>query len=125
MTLPTTERSLDASTMPGDTAEAALETTVFLESVADFLRRDGLIVTTAWLPLLDHQRLGEYARAQAVHTVALIRRGWWATLLAGDDRPALLRDGLEVVYLERTHPAESPEQAKAAGLPVTAELSGS
>ena len=125
VTPPTTERHFDAANMPGDTAEAALETTAFLESIADFLRRDGLTVTTAWLPLLDHGKLGEYALSQSVQTVALIRRGWWATLLAGDDRPGLLRDGLEVVYLERTHPAESPERAKATVAPVSAELSGS
>jgi len=123
-TPPTDERHFDADGMPEDTAEAALETTVFLESIADFLRRDGLTVTTAWLPMLDHDKLGEYAHSQSAQTVALIRRGWWATLL-GDDRPGLLRSGLDVVYLERTNPDEPPERAKAAVIPVGGELSGS
>ncbi len=124
-TIPTDERHFDATEMPDDTAEAALETTVFLESVADFLRRDGLTVTTAWLPMLEHDKLGEYAHSQFVQTVALIRRGWWATLLGGDDRPGLLRDGLDVVYLERTNPADPPDRAKAAVTPIGGELSGS
>ena len=124
-TLPTDEQHFDADDMPNDTAEAALETTAFLESIADFLRRDGLTVTTAWLPMLDHDKLGEYAHSQSAQTVALIRRGWWATLLGGDDRPALLRDGLEVVYLERTNPSEPPERAKVALVPAGGELSGS
>lgn len=123
--LPTDEQHVDPADLPTDTAEAALETTAFLESVADFLRRDGLTVTTAWLPMLDHHKLGEYAHAQSVSTVALIRRGWWATLLNGDDRPGLLRDGLDVVYLERTHPSDSPERAKVALIPANGELSGS
>jgi hypothetical protein len=124
-TPPTDEQHFDPAEMPEDTAEAALETTVFLESVADFLRRDGLMVTTAWLPMLGHDKLGEYAHSQSAQTVALIRRGWWATLLSGDDRPGLLRDGLDVVYLERTNPDEPPERAKAAVVPVSGELSGS
>jgi hypothetical protein len=123
--LPMDEQHFDPAEMPEDTAEAALETTVFLESVADFLRRDGLTVTTAWLPMLDHDKLGEYAHSQSAQTVALIRRGWWATLLGGDDRPGLLRDGLDVVYLERTNPDEPPERAKAAVALVGGELSGS
>lgn len=122
---PTDEQHVDLQDMPADTAEAALETTEFLESVADFLRRDGLMVTTAWLPMLDHDKLGQYALTQAAHTVALIRRGWWATLLSGDDAPGLLRDGLDVVYLERTHPSDSTERAKATVIPVSGELSGS
>ena len=123
--LPTDEQHFDPADMPDDTAEAALETTAFLESVADFLRRDGLTVTTAWLPMLDHDKLGEYAHSQSVSTVALIRRGWWATLLSGDDRPGLLRDGLDVVYLERTHPSDPPERVKATVMPANSELSGS
>ena len=122
---PADEQHFDPEDMPEDTAEAALETTVFLEAVADFLRRDGLTVTTAWLPMLEHDKLGEYAHSQSVQTVALIRRGWWATLLGGDDRPGLLRDGLDVVYLERTNPDEPPERASAAVIPVGGELSGS
>ena len=123
--LPTDEQHFDPAGLPADTAEAAHETTAFLESVADFLRRDGLTVTTAWLPMLDHHKLGEYAHAQSVSTVALIRRGWWATLLNGDDRPGLLRDGLDVVYLERTHPSDPPERVKATLMPANSELSGS
>lgn len=123
--LPTDEQHFDPNDMPEDTAEAALETTAFLESVADFLRRDGLTVTTAWLPMLDHHQLGEYALSQSAQTVALIRRGWWATLWAGDDGPGLLRDGLEVVYLERSNPTELPERVAAVTIPVNAELSGS
>ena len=123
--LSTDEQYFDPSDMPDDTAEAALETTAFLESVADFLRRDGLTVTTAWLPMLDHDKLGGYAHSISAHTVALIRRGWWATLLTGDDRPGLLRDGLDVVYLERTHPADAPERTKAVTVPTGGELSGS
>lgn len=122
--LPMDEQHFDPDEMPEDTAEAALETTVLLESVADFLRRDGLTVTTAWLPMLEHDQLGEYAHSQSVQTVALIRRGWWATLLGGDDRPGLLRDGLDVVYLERTNPDEPPERASTAVIPIGGELSG-
>ena len=123
--LPSDEQHFDPHDMPEDTAEAALETTAFLESVADFLRRDGLTVTTAWLPMLDHDKLGEYAHSISAQTVALIRRGWWATLLSSDDRPGLLRSGLDVVYLERTNPDEPPERAKAVVIPVGGELSGS
>ena len=123
--LPTDEQHFDPRDMPEDTAEAALETTALLESVADFLRRDGLTVTTAWLPMLEHHKLGEYAHSQSAQTVALIRRGWWATLLGGDDRPGLLRSGLDVVYLERTNPADPPERAKAVVVPTSGELSGS
>ena len=123
--LPTDEQHFDPREMPEDTAEAALETTALLESVADFLRRDGLTVTTAWLPMLEHHKLGEYAHSQSAQTVALIRRGWWATLLGGDDRPGLLRSGLDVVYLERTNPADPPERAKAVVVPTSGELSGS
>ena len=122
VTLPTDERHFDPDEMPEDTAEAALETTAFLEAVADFLRRAGLTVTTAWLPMLDHHKLGEYAHSQSAQTVALIRRGWWATLLGGDDRPGLLRDGLDVIYLERTDPVDPG--VKAAVAPIGGELTG-
>jgi hypothetical protein len=97
----------DPGLVPEDAAEAAVEITAFLEAVTDFLRANGLEVTTAWLPGFDHAQMGEYARAHAVDTVALIRRGWWARLRGGDTRPLLKRQGLTVIDLKSSDPIQS------------------
>ena len=105
---PMDEQNFDPTELPVDTAAAALETTAFLDSVAHFLRTCGLTVTTAWIPMFDHSRLGEYALSNAVDTVALIRHSCWATLFEGDDRPGLLKAGMRVIYLEQS-PSNQPD----------------
>ncbi len=93
-------QTLDPDLTPGDTRLAAAETTAFVAGIAEYLRANGLEVSTAWLPAFDQAQLGEYARSLEADTVALVERGWWQKLLEGDPQAILLQQGLKVIDLK-------------------------
>ena len=101
-------KTLDPQLTPGDTRLAAAETTAFVAGIAEYLRANGLEVSTAWLPAFDQTQLGEYARNQDADTVALVQRGWWQKLLEGDPQAILVQQGLKVIDLKASSltPAE-------------------
>jgi hypothetical protein len=105
------EKNFDPSTMPLDTAQAALETTDFLEMVGNSLRANDLTVTTSWMPEFDLEQLPQYALTCCADTVALIEQGWWAKLLNGDVRPLLKSQGLTVIDLQESAPIDSTHES--------------
>jgi hypothetical protein len=104
---------LDLKDMPEDTAVAALETSVFLNMVADSLRANDLEVTAEWVPNFNLAELAEYAVKHDADTVALIARGWWANLIEGDIRPNLKEKGLKVIDLKESDVMPAPKEADA------------
>ncbi len=103
---------LDPDLTPGDTRLAAAETTAFVAGIAEYLRANGLEVSTAWLPAFDQAQLGEYARTQNADTVALVQRGWWQKLLEGDPHAILLQQGLKVIDLQASSITPAEQIAK-------------
>jgi hypothetical protein len=104
---------LDLKDMPEDTAIVALETSAFLNTVADSLRANNLEVTAEWVPNFDLAQLGEYAALHNADTVALITRGWWTNFIQGDIRPALKEKGLKVIDLKESDVMPVPQAADA------------
>lgn len=102
---------LDLKDMPEDTALVALETSVFLNTVADSLRANHLEVTVEWVPNFDLAQLAEYALSNGADSVALISRGWWTNFIAGDIRPALKEKGLKVIDLKESDAVALDQQA--------------
>jgi hypothetical protein len=107
---------LDLKDMPEDTAIVALETSAFLNTVADSLRANHLEVTAEWLPNFDFAQLAEYAMKQNADTVALITRGWWTHLIEGDIRPMLKQKGLKVIDLKESDVVAVNKEADAINL---------
>ncbi len=107
---------LDLKDMPEDTAIAALETSAFLNTVADSLRANNLEVTAEWVPNFDLAQLAEYAMKHDADTVALIARGWWANLIEGDVRPMLKEKGLRVLDLKESDVMPTLKEADAINL---------
>ncbi len=104
---------LDLKTMPEDTAIVALETSAFLNTVADALRANNLEVTAEWVPNFNLAELAEYAMRHNADTVALIARGWWNNLIEGDVRPVLKAKGLKVIDLKESDVMPVPQEADA------------
>ena len=102
---------LDLKTMPEDTAIVALETSSFLNTVADSLRANNLEVTAEWVPNFNLAELAEYAMKHNADTVALISRGWWNHLIEGDIRPTLKEKGLKVIDLKESDVMPVPKEA--------------
>jgi hypothetical protein len=102
---------LDLKDMPEDTAIVALETSAFLNTVADSLRANNLEVTAEWVPNFNLAELGDYAIKHGADTVALISRGWWNNLLEGDVRPMLKAKGLKVIDLKESDVMPVPQEA--------------
>jgi hypothetical protein len=100
---------LELKNMPKDTAIVALETSVFLNTVADALRANNLEVTAEWLPNFDLSQLADYAFLHNADTVALISRGWWTNFIQGDVRPMLKEKGLKVLDLKETEVVEKDQ----------------
>lgn len=103
---------LDLKDMPEDTAIVALETSVFLNTVADSLRANNLEVTAEWVPNFNLAELADYAMQHNADTVALISRGWWNNLLEGDIRPAIKEKGLKVIDLKESDAVAVKQQAE-------------
>jgi hypothetical protein len=104
---------LDLKDMPEDTAIVALETSAFLNTVADSLRANNLEVTAEWVPNFDLAQLAEYAVLHDADTVALIARGWWNNFIEGDIRPGLKQKGLKVIDLKESDVMPVPKEADA------------
>ncbi len=102
---------LDLKDMPEDTAIVALETSVFLNTVADSLRAHDLEVSAEWVPNFNLAELAEYAVVQGADTVALITRGWWTNFMQGDIRPDLKEKGLKVIDLKESDVMPVPKEA--------------
>ncbi len=102
---------LDLKDMPEDTAIVALETSAFLNTVADSLRANNLEVTAEWVPNFNLAELAEYAMKHNADTVALISKGWWNHLLEGDIRPILKEKGLKVIDLKESDVMPVPQEA--------------
>ena len=102
---------LDLKDMPQDTALVALETSAFMNTVADSLRAQNLEVSAEWVPNFDLAQLAEYAMKQGADTVALITRGWWTNFIQGDIRPSLKEKGLKVIDLKESDVMPVPKEA--------------
>jgi hypothetical protein len=90
-----------------------LETSAFLNTVADSLRANNLEVTAEWVPNFDLAQLAEYAVLHDADTVALIARGWWNNFIEGDIRPGLKEKGLKVIDLKESDVMPVPKEADA------------
>ncbi len=104
---------LDLKDMPEDTALVALETSAFMNTVADSLRANHLEVTAEWVPNFNLAELADYALKHDADTVALITRGWWTNFMEGDIRPSLKEKGLKVIDLKESDVMPVPKEADA------------